>query len=160
MKKQQIFFGTVLLGFGLYFILRDWNIVLFRTMYDWPTVACIIGIAFLFQAFASQDYVYILPGGLLVGLGIHFHSIAYFPFWPSHWSIILFIVGIVLLIYSYKTKTEPFTSSLIILLSLVFIFEQKIMNWVSSVGGDFAAVSKYWPFFLAVIGAYLIIRKK
>ncbi|MBO9130522.1 hypothetical protein [Bacillus sp. 165] len=160
MKKQQIFLGTILLGFGLIFILQSWNILLFRTMYDWPTAACIIGIAFLLQAYATREYAYLLPGGLLFCIGVHFHIIAYFPSWPSHWSIILFITGVVLLIYNHKTNMERFTASLLILLSLVFIFQKKIMNSISSFGEDFAAFSTYWPFLLAIIGTYLIIRKK
>ncbi|MCM3798046.1 DUF5668 domain-containing protein [Caldibacillus thermoamylovorans] len=71
--KKQMFPGIVLIGFGLYFFLQKFTIPVPAAVFSWPTILLIVGVALLIQAYRGGDFQLIVPGVLLVGLGIHFH---------------------------------------------------------------------------------------
>src|SRR5690625_6389342 len=72
MKKQNIFIAYILIGFGVYFLIKQLNLTLFENFYSWPSFLIIIGIAFLIHSYSFLEYSNIFTGVFLLGLGIHF----------------------------------------------------------------------------------------
>lgn len=66
----------LLIGIGLFFLLRELRLPILTDFYSWPTLLILIGTAFLIYAFSSRDFKNLFPGVILLGLGIHFHGLA------------------------------------------------------------------------------------
>ncbi|MCT8137483.1 hypothetical protein H1D32_06845 [Anaerobacillus sp. CMMVII] len=94
MKRQGIFPGVLLVSVGLIFLLQNYGIPFVNYIFSWPSILVIIGLAFLFQAYIGKDYHSIFTGVLLVGLGIHFHGLQLFSFWPDHWAMFTLIISV------------------------------------------------------------------
>lgn len=160
MKKQSVFPGIVLIGIGLYFLLDQLHFTALQAFYSWPTLLVIIGVAFLAQAYTSRDYQNILPGVILTGIGVHFHLISLLDIWPDHWAMFTLIIGVAFLLRYQQTKTGLLPGLLLLVLSIVTLFYQEVVGWLSWVGSVVQLVEKYWPVVLIAAGVYLLFIKK
>jgi hypothetical protein len=160
MKQHKIFPGVILIGFGLYFYFQQTNIVLFREFYTWPTLFIIIGVAFLIQGYAGRDYESILPGTILVGLGIHFHVVNRLPVWPDHIGIFILVIALGYLLRYQKTGTGFSYGILFITLSIMLLFYDKLSNWLNFMEDPVRTAWEYWPFLLVLIGLFIIFFKR
>src|SRR5699024_9441316 len=104
MKKQNSFIAYILIGIGIYFLIRQLNLTLFENFYSWPTFLIIIGISYLIHSYSVKEYESIFTGILLLGLGIHFHGLENYSFWFDHWSAYALIVGIAFLVRFFYTR--------------------------------------------------------
>src|SRR5690625_1750882 len=145
MKKQDAFIAYILIGIGVYFLIKQLELQIFSPFYSWPTFLIIIGIAFLIHSYSTNDYDHIFTGVLLLGLGIHFHGLENYDFWFDHWSAYALIVGVAFLARFFKTKSGLLPGLLLIGVSLLMIFSvtlPKAFNWLYGVQ-DF--LSTFWP---------------
>lgn len=158
MKKQGIFIGILFIGIGLFFFLQQFQLPFIDQLLAWPSILLIIGVAFLTQGSFGREYGSIFPGALLLLLGIHFHSLALFSFWPNHWAMFTAIVGLSFLFLYTKTKREGLLPAIIlIVISALGLFSKDIMNLFGSV---FQLIDGFWPLLLIAIGVYFIFRRK
>jgi hypothetical protein len=160
MKKQGIFPGIILIGFGLYFLFQQLQLQIFQDFFSWPSFLVIIGIALFGQAYSSKDYHNLLPAFILTGLGIHFHSISYFSFWPDHLPMFMLIVGIGFLLRYQKTKNGLSSGLFLLVLSVFLLYYDSFMNWLSLLKNGFSLLHKFWPIMMIVVGFYLLFFKK
>ncbi|WP_449537156.1 LiaI-LiaF-like domain-containing protein [Ferdinandcohnia sp. Marseille-Q9671] len=160
MKKNNIFSGIILVGFGCYLLLQQLNIPLFTSFFSWQTLVTIAGIAFLVQAYGENNPSSILPGVILVGFGFHFHSINLLSFWPKQPGTLLFIIGVGLLLTYFKTKNGLIHSVVVLFVSLLFLNYNRFMSWLGFIEGGFSFILNYWPLLLVGIGFYLLFIKK
>jgi hypothetical protein len=160
MKKQSVFPGIVLIGIGLYFLIDRFHFPALQVFYSWPTLLIIIGIALLAQAYTSRDYQNIVPGFILTGIGVHFHLLNLLKVWPEHWAIFTLIIGIAFLLRYQQTKTGMLPGLLLLVLSIIALFYQEVIGWLSWVGSIVQFVEQYWPFALIAAGVYLLFIKK
>lgn len=160
MKTTRTFPGIILLGLGLYFMLQRAQIELFPGFFDWPTILCLIGIAFLVPAYAGGDTQSILPGVLLLGIGLHFHFVNVLDIWPNNIGIFILFVSLGLILKARKTNTGLLPGILLFIISLITIYYDHIMSWLQITNTGIADPGKYWPFVLLAIGIYFLISKK
>lgn len=160
MKKQHIFYGYVLIGFGVYFLIKQLDLVWFQPYYSWPTFLAIVGIAFLIHSYSYNVYENIFIGILLLGLGIHFHGLERFPFWVDHWSIYILIAGIGFLIRYIKTKSGLIVGSVLVAIAIIMLFSVTLPAWFIWIYGVIDFLETFWPVALIVIGAYLLRVKR
>ncbi|WP_209122003.1 LiaI-LiaF-like domain-containing protein [Alkalihalobacillus sp. BA299] len=158
MKKQGIFPGILFIGVGLYFLLQQFDFPFTKQLLTWPSILLIIGIAFLFQSYLGHDSGTIFPGFLLVGLGVHFHAMVLFSFWPHHWAMFTLIVGVAFLLLYLRTKRDGLVPAIILLTISGFgFFPSDVMDWFMSFFDFFEG---FWPLLLIAIGLFLIFRRK
>ncbi|WP_216828832.1 LiaF transmembrane domain-containing protein [Alkalihalobacterium elongatum] len=158
MKKQGIFPGILFIGVGVYFLLQQFDLPFVKQLLTWPSILLIIGLAFLFQSYLGHDSGAVFPGALLVGLGIHFHSIVIFANWPTHWAMFTLIVGLSFLILYLRTKRDGLVPAIILLIISGFgFFSSDLMHWFVSILDIFEG---FWPILLIALGVYLIFRRK
>ncbi|WP_102345371.1 LiaI-LiaF-like domain-containing protein [Bacillus sp. Marseille-P3661] len=160
MKGQSIFPGILLIGVGIYFLADQLKLPIMKSMFTWPTLLIIIGIAFLFQAYLSKEHSSILPGIILTGLGAHFHAKELFNFWPDHWSVYTLIVGIAFIVRHQKTKSGIVPGIILLIISLLGLFYDGIIGWMSYIGDIIGWVESFWPVALIIAGVYLLFFKK
>lgn len=158
MKRQGIFPGVLLIGVGLIFLLQNYNIPFVNKIYTWPSILLIIGLAFLFQAYIGKDYHSIFTGILLTGLGIHFHGLQLFSFWPSHWAMFTIIIGLAFLFRYSKTKKDGLIPGIMLLLISLVAFVYS--GFIDLFGSLYTYVESFWPIALIGAGIYLLFFKK
>lgn len=160
MKRQNTFAAYLLIGIGLYFLLRKLEIPIITDFYSWPTLLIIIGIALLIHSYTSKDYQHLLSGTIILGIGIHFHGVNHYDFWIDHWAVYLLIVGIAFIVRAIRTKRGFLTGAILIGLAIMFIFSFKLprmFNWIYDVTG---ILETFWPLLLIVIGIFWLKKKK
>lgn len=160
MKRQNSFAAYILIGIGVYFLLRELRIPIITDFYSWPTFLIIIGLALLIHSYTKKDYQHLLSGTIVLGLGIHFHGIKYYQFWIDHWAVYPMIVGIAFIVRALRTKNGFLTGLILTGLSIFFMFSVRLppaFNWIYDVT---AFLEKLWPVILIGIGIYWLKRKK
>ena len=160
MKTARTFPGIILLGLGLYFILQRAQIELFPGFFDWPTILCLIGIAFLVPAYAGGETQSILPGVLLLGIGLHFHFVNVLDLWPNNIGIFILFVSLGMILKARKTNAGLVPGILLFIISLITIYYDHLMSWLQFTNTGMTDLGKYWPFVLLAIGIYFLISKK
>ncbi|MFB4166628.1 LiaI-LiaF-like domain-containing protein [Virgibacillus sp. JSM 102003] len=160
MKRQNSFAAYILIGIGVYFLLRELRIPIITDFYSWPTFLIIIGLALLIHSYTSKDYQHLFSGTIVLGLGIHFHGIEYYQFWIDHWAVYPMIVGIAFIVRALRTKKGFATGLILTGLSILFMFSIRLpsaFNWIYELT---AFLEKFWPVILIGIGIYWLKKKK
>ncbi|GGJ84244.1 hypothetical protein GCM10007063_03450 [Lentibacillus kapialis] len=160
MKRQHSFAAYMLIGIGVYFLLRELRLPIVTDFYSWPTLLIIIGIALLIHSYTSRDYQHLLSGTIVLGLGIHFHGLRHYTFWIDHWAVYPLIVGIAFIVRGLRTKHGVFTGVIITALSILFMFSVRLpasLEWIYDLT---ALLERFWPLILIGIGIYWLRRKK
>jgi uncharacterized membrane protein len=159
MKNKNTLTAYLLIGIGLYFLLRQLKLPIFTDFYSWPTILIIIGLALLIYSFQMKDYNQLFSGTLLLGLGIHFHGIRHYSFWIDHWAMYPLIIGIAFLVKYMKTKQGLVPGLVLIIIACIFIFSINIPSWFNWVNDIVNFINVYWPIVLVAIGIYLLKKK-
>jgi hypothetical protein len=157
MKSQGIFPGTILIGLGVFFLLKQWAIPFVDQLYSWPSILIVLGLAFFLQAIIGKDASSYFPSVILLGLGSHFHAIGYFSFWPNEWGVYTLIIGIAFLVRYQKTKKDGlFLGILFVFISILGLFSTGYISFVGTIVGF---IESFWPIVLIIIGLYLWFKK-
>ena len=99
--KGAVFPGTIVLLLGLFFFLRNYDIIPYYYMRVWPMFLIILGISFL-AIFITKpaDWGVLIPAGIFLFLGTVFllrkFHIIYWDIWDiiaDYWPVILIIIG-------------------------------------------------------------------
>lgn len=159
LRKQNLFVAYLLIGLGVYFLIKQLNLVFFQPFIGWPTIVIIIGIAFLLHSYATKEKQNIFIGVILLGIGIHFHGLQNYDFWYNHWSIYTLIVGFAYLIRFFYMKKGFILSIVLITISIIMIFSISLPEWFQGVYGIIDFIETFWPIILIVIGIYFIRKK-
>lgn len=160
MKGQRIFPSVILIGFGLFFFLQQTNINWPWSIFTWPTMFIIVGIAFLIQAYGGKTYESILPGIIFFGLGIHFHLVNNLQYSFDHVGIIILFIALGFFLYYQKTKNGLLYGWLFLILAVFQLFYQKLFSMLGNLETTLADLSSIWPIILIVIGVYLFFFKR
>jgi hypothetical protein len=160
MKTQRILPGIILIGFGLYFFMQQSAIEIFPGFYRWPTLLCIVGIAFLTQAYAAKDHESILPGVILFGFGLHFHVVGKYENWPNDIGVFIFIIAVGFILRARKTNTGMVNGILLLVVSILTLFYDKVFSLLGDIEPSLSGVLKFWPFLLMAVGGYILFIKK
>lgn len=158
--KKQMFPGIVLIGFGLYFFLQKFTIPVPAAVFSWPTILLIVGVALLIQAYRGGDFQLIVPGVLLVGLGVHFHL-------AQQWNIQFDLIGVIILFLALgfflaakKTKSSSLYSWIFVGVALIQLFSAKLFSFLQLTPEQIGSFQSLWPIVLIIIGSYLFFFKK
>ncbi|RKQ37927.1 LiaI-LiaF-like domain-containing protein [Oceanobacillus halophilus] len=160
MKKQNSLIAYILIGIGLFFLLRQLKIPIITDFYSWQTILIIVGIILLFHSYSTKSYQNILSGTIVLGLGIHFHGLAHYRFWIDHWAVYILIVGIAFILRATKTKRGFIIGLLLTTLSILLIFSTKVPVYFQWIYDVVHLIEQFWPIILIIIGIYMIKKKK
>jgi len=160
MKKQGIFSGIILIGFGLFFLSEQLNLALFHRFHHWSVLLMITGFALLAQAYYAREYQHIFSGFVLFGFGLHFYLLHFLKTWPNNIAMFLFIIAIGLLLSSQKVKHGFVQGIFFLLLACILLFYDRISQWLNVVENGISTLWKFWPLGLIFAGIYLLFMKK
>jgi len=160
MRKNRIFLGIVLIGFGLFYCISKWNIASLQSFNNWTTPLFITSIALLVQSFKTKEHYYIFPGIVIFGFGFHFFAMNHFSFWPHHWSVLILFISIGMIFQSRKTRADLLPGIVLFIMGLFFLFNEQLSKMLGSLQTQFSSFQQYWPIIVALIGCYFLFSKK
>jgi len=156
LKKQHSIGAYILIGIGVFFLLRQLKIPILTNFYSWQTIVIIIGLALLIHSYKTKNYQNIFSGTVILGIGIHFHGLQHYSFWIDHWAMYILIIGIAFLIRYIKTKDGFFYGIFLTGLAIFLLFPFNLPDWLNWVYVVFNVVERYWAIILIIIGIYLL----
>lgn len=160
MKRNNSFTAYLLIGIGIYFLLKQFQIPILSNFYSWPSLLIITGLAFLLHSHRAKDFQNLFTGIIVLGLGIHFHGLDNYSFWIDHWAVYPFIIGIAFLIRYLGTKSGLFVGVLLTGFSSIMLFSITVPAWFDWIYSVTDVLENFWPIVIIILGIYLLIRKK
>src|SRR5690606_9267597 len=148
------------IGFGLFFLLEGSSFQHSYLIFNWPTMLTIIGIAFLVQASAGKEHELILPGLLLLRIGVHFLVAHLSGVQPDQTAGMLLLIALGFFLRQQKTKVGFIYGLLFLILSLFRLFYSDASQWLGKFGEMLTKLESLWPFILIAAGAYLFLFKR
>lgn len=156
MKNQNILIAYILIGSGIYFLIKQLNFSFFANFHLWSTFLIIVGISFIIYSFKINELDHIFIGVLLLGLGVHFHGLENYSFWFDHWAVFILIIGLAFLIRFFYTK-KGFLQALIFLgVAILIMFSINLPRSFQWIYRIIEFLETFWPVALIVIGIYLL----
>lgn len=159
-RGENSLLAYILIGVGLYFLLKELNIAIFSDYYSWPFLVIIIGVIFLIHSYSTRNNQNLFSSVILLGIGIHFYGLNNYPSWIDHWAVYMFIVGLAFIIRYILSKSGLFIGLVLIGLSIVMIFSINVPAWLNWVYTIPSFIKQFWPIILIILGVYLLINKK
>ncbi|HLS22989.1 MAG TPA: DUF5668 domain-containing protein [Pseudogracilibacillus sp.] len=159
LKNKNKLIAYILIGLGVYFLIKQLDLPLFKPFIGWPTVIAVIGIAFLLHSYTASLHDNLFIGVILLGLGIHFHGLKTSPAWYDHWSIYTLIIGVAYGILFFKTKRGLIPAIVLLSLSSIMIFSITLPEWFQPVYIVIDFIDTFWPVILLGIGVYFLWKK-
>lgn len=158
--KRQIFPGIVLIGFGLYFFLQKFTTPIPVYVFSWPTILLIVGVALLIQAYRGGEFQLIVPGVLLVGLGVHFHLAQQRNIQFDLIGVIILFLALGFFLAAKKTKSSAIYSWIFVGVALIQLFNAKLFSFLQLTPEQIDSFQSLWPIILIIIGSFLFFFKK
>jgi hypothetical protein len=159
-KKQNALPAYILIGIGIFFLLRQLKLPIITDFYSWQTIIIIIGLALLIHSYTSKSYHNLFSGSILLGIGIHLHGIQHYDFWIDHWAVYPLIIGIAFLVRRTKVKQGLFPGVILTAVSILLIFSVSLPPWLDWVYQVIDTLEQFWPVVLILIGLYLLMKRK
>lgn len=160
MKKQNALFAYIIIGIGVFFLLRELKLPIFTDFYSWQTLLIIVGLAILIHSYRAPNYDNIFIGTLIFGVGIHLHGKENYSFWIDHWAVYLVIIGAAFLLRYLKTKSNLLIGLIFLALGLLLIYSGQFNVYFSWVYDLIALLERFWPILLIVVGFILLKKGK
>ncbi|GAB1807049.1 MULTISPECIES: LiaF transmembrane domain-containing protein [Priestia] len=160
MKKQSMFFGVLLVGFGIFFLLNELHMSIAAKVYTWPVLLILIGAALLTESALSQDHSNLLASYILITLGIHFYVSEQIPFWPTNISMVVFMVAISFLLSARKVKSGFFQGGTLLIIAILMMFSDRLKLFLPKVEDGVNYLTTFWPILLLLVGLYLLFFKR
>lgn len=159
-RGENSLFAYILIGVGLYFLLKELNITIFAHFYSWPSLIIIIGIIFLIHSYSTRNNQNLFSSVILLGIGIHFYGLNNYSNWIDHWAVYMFIVGIAFIIRYLISKSGLFVGLVLTGLSILMVFSISVPAWLNWIYTIPSFIKQFWPVILIIIGIYLLVSKK
>lgn len=155
-----MFFGVLLVGFGIFFLLNELHMSIAAKVYTWPVLLILIGAALLTESALSQDHSNLLASYILITLGIHFYVSEQIPFWPTNISMVVFMVAISFLLSARKAKSGFFQGGTLLIIAILMMFSDRIKLFLPKVEDGVNYLTTFWPILLLLVGLYLLFFKR
>lgn len=160
MKKQHTFIGTLLIGIGVYFLLKELHISLLNNFYTWPTILMIIGVALLLDGYIAREKESIFSGTVILGIGIHIHGLMTYAHWIESWAIYVLILSIAFLLRAQQTKKGIIPGIILLIIALFSLFSNIKPGWFYWIDFTYKFIEDFWPLLLIGMGIYFLYFKR
>lgn len=114
-NKGAVFPGTILLLMGVFFVLRNWDLVPYRYVRDvWPAMSAILGLAFLALFLVKpRDWGVLIPASIFLFFGgaiwldkLDIIYIDIWDIWRDYWPALLILIGIGIIVGSLTKQSN------------------------------------------------------
>ncbi|WP_067727261.1 LiaI-LiaF-like domain-containing protein [Oceanobacillus damuensis] len=159
MKKQNSLLAYLLIGIGIYFLLRELKIPILTDFYSWQTLLIIIGLSLLIHSYTSKGYQNLFGGTIILGIGIHLHGVQHYSFWIDHWAVFLLIIGLAFIVRYSKTKNGLLPGLFLVALAVLMIFSINLPDYLDWIYEIVDVLESFWPIALILVGIYFLRKR-
>jgi hypothetical protein len=118
----------------------------------------LIGALLLFIALIKKKASLTLWGGLIAALGISIWGIKYVEGWPRHWSLLIGLFGVAVLL-SYFVSKNRITAIVGTIMVLTGIFAYPGIADLPIISPITSTLHMIWPVFVVILGLVLLTKK-
>ena len=160
-RERSLVPGVVLILIGVYFLLRELNLIHLRWRELYPVVLLALGLLFLVAAFRREDKGAAFPGTVLLVLGIFFalrnYDLAPISYYlydvGDYWPVFLLAFGLGFVVQFFFARHDwglLIPGGVLLFLGVMFLFRNLgLFYW-----WHFADL---WPVILILIGLAMVI---
>lgn len=146
--------GIFLLLFGLYLLVEPYHLPYIDLLFTWQSLFLLIGVMLVMSGMKEgKKGGSLLPGFLLIGIGLHYLAVRWIHGWPNAWYMLALLFGVAFFIEYGRLRNRRD-----LILSLLF-FGIVAYNYYPVQRGLTFLLSKWWPVIIILIGAFLLIRE-
>ncbi|MBC8181981.1 hypothetical protein H8E88_12750 [candidate division KSB1 bacterium] len=111
--KGAVFPGTILFLIGLFYFLRNFNLIEYYYVREvWPIFIIIVGLGFLTLFIAKpSDKGVLIPAGILLFIGVisllnklYLIDVELWEIIADYWPVILIVIGVSIILGSFKRR--------------------------------------------------------
>lgn len=156
MKVKLIGFLLVLFGITVMIIRFEWAPL--NSFLTWPFLLFIVGSILLFFSILYKNGSLIIWGGIIATLGMMIWGIKYVEGWPDHWSILVALIGLSILLHYAITKNQ--TSILVgSILFLIGLFAYPGIRDLPFISPITSILHLIWPVLIVILGFIFLVKK-
>lgn len=159
MRRQMSIVAFILISLGSYFLLQSFNIPFLTTIQTNDAILMIIGGILLIHGYMVKDEQNVFGGTIVLTLGIHFHGLNTYSFWPDHWSLYIGMIGLAFVVRYFFTRKGFLPGMLLIIITLFMLFSHNMWSGHEFMSHISTALQKFWPLLCIIFGIYLLKRK-
>ncbi|WP_089966469.1 hypothetical protein [Lihuaxuella thermophila] len=129
-----------------------------NSFFTWPFLLFLLGAFLVFSGFLTSNGGFALWGGIFAGLGLAIWGSRTIEGWPTHWSLIVGLIGIAFLLQFAINKhhLSAVTGSVLVLIGFFWWPGIRELPFIAPVAGILHTI---WPVFVVVLGIFLMLRK-
>jgi hypothetical protein len=157
MPKKVI--GFLLIVAGVVLLLVETNKADWEDFISWSFLALLISLFLLFIAFSTQQGALVLVFGVAFTISTNVWGYHHVDGWPDHWSAVVFLFGISVILQFIVTK-QPMTLIIGIVISLMSLFAWPGIREISLLAPFATILNTYWPILVLLLGVLYLFRKE
>lgn len=155
---QKKLLGFLLTFISILLLLIKTESAPLQSFISWPFLLFFLGTVLILVAFVNQNDKLALIAGLGSSIGLFIWGKEYVEGWSSHWSILMMLCGVaVLLQYLINKQNLVIVIALILIISGICAWPG--LNDIASLASIAPTLNTYWPLLLLGLGVYFLIRK-
>ncbi|MGA9173044.1 MAG: hypothetical protein WBZ33_03570 [Thermoactinomyces sp.] len=150
--------GFILILAGILLMLIKSDLASIPSLMTWPFILFLLGAILLFFAYLKRNHSLTLWAGLIAALGLSIWGIKYVNGWPRHWSLLLGLFGVAVLL-SYSISRNRITGIVGTIMVITGIFAYPGIADLPVISPITSILHGIWPVFVVILGLVLVIRK-
>jgi hypothetical protein len=150
--------GFVLIIAGLLLLIVQTNWARPQSLLSWPFLLFLFGVSLVFLSFLNKQSQLTLLGGILASVGITVWGFEYVENWPKHWSILVGMLGVTLIL-QYMNNHNQTTLIIGCVLLLSGFFAWPGIREITLLAPIAKFLNTYWPVLIVGLGAVFLFRK-
>jgi hypothetical protein len=150
--------GFILVLAGILLMVIKSGLAPLDSFFTWPFILFLIGALLLFIALIKKKASLTLWGGLIAALGISIWGIKYVEGWPRHWSLLIGLFGVAVLL-SYFVSKNRITAIVGTIMVLTGIFAYPGIADLPIISPITSTLHMIWPVFVVILGLVLLTKK-
>ncbi|SHE48225.1 hypothetical protein SAMN05444392_101655 [Seinonella peptonophila] len=155
---QKKFIGFFLVFFSALLLLYQTGKAPISSFITWPFILFFIASLLVFIGFIKENAQLVLIAGIAASVGLFIWGMQNIINWPTHWSILIVMFGIVIFLH-YLVSKHHLAISVAIILILSGLCAWPGLRDVSVLAPIAPLLNTYWPVFILGLGIYFLFRK-
>jgi hypothetical protein len=154
---------TKILGFiitlvGIILLLVQTDLTSIASLITWPFLLFLFSVLLLYVGILKKISALTLWAGFAATISIMVWGLKYVNGWPKHWSILVALFGLVVLL-QFTINKSKITALVGVILILTGIFEYPGITELPLVSPITSVFHAYWPVLIVILGLVFISKK-
>lgn len=151
--------GVVLVLAGILIFIKQTAIVSVAAFITWPFIFFLVGAILVVAGFWKKNEHLVLAGGIVAAIAIFRWGMLNVHGWPSHWSILVALIGVAILLQYILTR-NTLTGVIAVFAIVTGLFAWPGIKDIAALAPLATVLNTYWPILAIALGLVLFFRKE